>query len=533
MRVATRTPVHRWLTALLLVGGFISLFLRFRRENYLSFYDDDLFYYLKIAGNLVARHRSTFDGLHLTNGYHPLWLLVLTVPTAVAGGTALFLLIQAFLCACFTAIVLTTSSILGRFSQDASAIQLVTTVIALQSLLVLRGGMEVNLTVPLVLCLCAFRLRRHFQYDLRDAAVCGLLAALVVLSRLDSVLFIATLFAFEFIALFGHSSAQQTRRSAFGRYLLTLTTAVLPVLGYVVVNRILFSTWTPLSAQAKQLRLHHGFTTGALESLLRYLPAATRLLIVYPIAIGVVLATVALLTGRRRVTAPGAQSIVYSLLIFPWLHLLALSWLSDWALWGWYVYPWVLASVAVYIVAFSPVAHAHTSQPTPGLLASSSRLALASIAVFAFVALESRRTMTDNRCYSYGRDLQSFAQTHTGIYAMGDAAGTAGYLMDQPLVQLEGLVMDKPYLDNLRQQRSLNAVLHDYQVRYYVAIDPVVSGACLRATEPAQAGADAPHMQGVFCQLPIATYRHERHTLAVFDLAAQEVSLGPLQISAP
>src|SRR4029078_7829570 len=37
---------------------------------------DDGYYYFKIAQNLAAGRGSTFDGLHGTNGYHPLWLLV-------------------------------------------------------------------------------------------------------------------------------------------------------------------------------------------------------------------------------------------------------------------------------------------------------------------------------------------------------------------------------------------------------------------------------------------------------------------------
>lgn len=39
---------------------------------------DDAFYYLQIAGNLSARGLSTFDGAAPTNGYHPLWMAVLT-----------------------------------------------------------------------------------------------------------------------------------------------------------------------------------------------------------------------------------------------------------------------------------------------------------------------------------------------------------------------------------------------------------------------------------------------------------------------
>jgi hypothetical protein len=37
---------------------------------------DDAFYYFRTARNIVAGLGSTFDGVSLTNGYHPLWMLV-------------------------------------------------------------------------------------------------------------------------------------------------------------------------------------------------------------------------------------------------------------------------------------------------------------------------------------------------------------------------------------------------------------------------------------------------------------------------
>lgn len=39
---------------------------------------DDAFYYFKIAQNMVLNKGSTFDGINLTNGYHPLWLWLCT-----------------------------------------------------------------------------------------------------------------------------------------------------------------------------------------------------------------------------------------------------------------------------------------------------------------------------------------------------------------------------------------------------------------------------------------------------------------------
>jgi hypothetical protein len=37
---------------------------------------DDAYYYFKVAQNIAEGNGSTFDGINLTNGYHPLWMLI-------------------------------------------------------------------------------------------------------------------------------------------------------------------------------------------------------------------------------------------------------------------------------------------------------------------------------------------------------------------------------------------------------------------------------------------------------------------------
>ena len=41
------------------------------------FNTDDAFYYFKVAQNIVEGQGVSFDGIARTNGYHPLWLIVL------------------------------------------------------------------------------------------------------------------------------------------------------------------------------------------------------------------------------------------------------------------------------------------------------------------------------------------------------------------------------------------------------------------------------------------------------------------------
>src|SRR5438105_15832144 len=42
-----------------------------------TLFEDDAFYYFRIARNIALGHGSTYDGVNSTNGYQPLWLAVL------------------------------------------------------------------------------------------------------------------------------------------------------------------------------------------------------------------------------------------------------------------------------------------------------------------------------------------------------------------------------------------------------------------------------------------------------------------------
>lgn len=70
----------------LLVACLLALPLLWPRDALVNLFYDDAFYYFVIARNLVAHGRFTFDGLHATNGFHPLWLFLVTPLFAVFGG---------------------------------------------------------------------------------------------------------------------------------------------------------------------------------------------------------------------------------------------------------------------------------------------------------------------------------------------------------------------------------------------------------------------------------------------------------------
>jgi hypothetical protein len=90
-----RERFARYLPALCRLAAYIASFLvaapfvyHLARgsDAYLGLLEDDYFYYAIIADNLVSNGRITYDGVTLTNGFHPLWFAVIVLLRAVCGG---------------------------------------------------------------------------------------------------------------------------------------------------------------------------------------------------------------------------------------------------------------------------------------------------------------------------------------------------------------------------------------------------------------------------------------------------------------
>jgi hypothetical protein len=144
-------------------------------------------------------------------------------------------------------------------------------------------------------------------------------------------------------------------------------------------------------------------------------------------------------------------------------------------------------------------------------------LALLLLTVFATV-VRMRWTVQQADIYAASLDIQRFASTHPGTYAMGDRAGRVGFLLTDPVVNLEGLMMDRDYLAYVRDQSPLREVLAQYNVRYYIGTAYKPFTGCFEASEPVKAGPHSAHMRAEFCEPPLATYFHHGIQTLIFDL---------------
>ena len=506
--------VAGWAAVLLFVGLAFSLTLPFlSHESWLIFVQDDLLYYLKVAQNLSHGQGSTFNGIAPTNGYQPLWFLVLTAlsfftqsPRSILG----FLAVSDWVAALATYLLVRR---LFRFSGARPWLNFAfSAAITLYSVMLFFYGMEVTLTVPLLLATISVLVQVEWlQRGWRQTFLLGLLLSALVLSRIDTLIFGG-------LVLLGILVTPALRRLIRPDLVGGALLGLLPVPAYALLNRLEFHTFLPISGMAKELKFDHLPSLEPWRVFFHPLPLSFALLFVVALA---------LLPRVAPRLSPMARIVFPATILFPFVYYTTLCCVSDWTLWGWYYYPLRTALfISLFIFALYP--------PLARVLQRPSVVGFLVVAVFVMLgAMRWRRQQVD--IYDASVEIARFAQTHPGLYAMGDRAGRVAALMPDPILQTEGLMMDRPYLELIRRQTPLREVLARYNVRYYVgtAYEPFTG--CFQANEPAKAGPQSAHMRAQFCEAPEATFSHEGVETLIFDLkpdlkpAAQTSASGDLK----
>ncbi|MBN1657232.1 MAG: hypothetical protein JXA93_02470, partial [Anaerolineae bacterium] len=190
-----RTQV--WLLAILVLGLLIrALTVVLGVEVLLTkTLPDDAFYYFKIARQITQGHGVTFDGLVPTNGFHPLWMVVITPIFALFQSDRAVLAALA-VASCFDAVSAWMGyRVVKRLTGRAEPGVLVALAYFLNPFvwLLSLNGLETALCVMLV-ALTAERLvalQDNPAPGVFDFAVLGALLGLAVLARTDNVFLVA------------------------------------------------------------------------------------------------------------------------------------------------------------------------------------------------------------------------------------------------------------------------------------------------------------------------------------------------------
>ena len=231
-----------FLAGLALLGVFLALPLPTFLGRILA---DDAFYYLVPARHFLQGLGTTFDGVALTNGYHPLWMLVVIAGVWLTPESLHLYLLPAMSGVFYLLGALGLSFLL--FPQRSAFEKAVLFSIFCFNFLAFRvhlQGLENGLNFFILAALLIY-LQNHFTSP-RKFWILGCLLALLALSRVDHVLF----------AFFVLGLLCVLRRKAPGRLVREGLAAGLPVLAlfgsYLCMNQLVFGSFLPVSGMAKE-----------------------------------------------------------------------------------------------------------------------------------------------------------------------------------------------------------------------------------------------------------------------------------------
>lgn len=410
------------------------------RESWPLLFADDAYYYFGVAMNIASGHGSTFSGLTETNGYHPIWMLVLSGVAAVVRDPHHFLVAVVVVQSLLWVALVREAVLLGRrLGAEGPA---VIGVAALGVLAVITGqlsfsGME---SAPLlVVLLLAVRLIVQIDDDDRPAHAelrVGLVLALVCLTRLDAALTAVPLAAVA--ALRGRATLGLVAR----RGVRLVGPLAVAIAGYIAASLVVFGTPSPVSGQAKSLGAPF-FNTLPVKQSLQAGQIGGRPL--WLGALALVMLAVAIALRDRNDSAPGRRLLWCGLAFVAGQAFLFayLTVATSYPIWAWYHYNSAMVAFCAATLIARSLATRYERPVAMACLAIGATFAVVQLPTVYSSNLNHRPEAVETARF-IDDQLPSDA-----VLAMGDRAGLVGYLGDRPMLQTEGLMADAQWLHDL------------------------------------------------------------------------------------
>jgi hypothetical protein len=233
----------------------------------------------------------------------------------------------------------------------------------------------------------------------------------------------------------------------------------LPLIIYLAINLTYYDTLVPVSGLAKQLKSDYLPALKTIQSVFVF----TANGIIYTIIPAIMnLASIILFFFNYKNIAQKHLPFVIPALIFPMLIILYYSIFSGWEFWAWYFYIFIPSIIVFFIL---------TEEFISRLINKKVNIIFVTLIIIYCLLFAFNKKPLDYEEFNVALKLEQFEATHKGIYAMGDRAGLAGYLIESPLIQTEGLVMDKEFITAIKTL-NLNDLLKRYKVDYFISRNP-------------------------------------------------------------
>lgn len=452
-------------------------------------FDDDAFYYFKIAENIANGSGSTFNRVYFTNGYHPLWMGILVSLQLFAKISGLnFLILVKFVTILFYLITLAIGYNYIKNNGNGLHGVAMAVLLAMFYILIAQGGMEIVLTIPLLLFFLF-----EYLYKKRFFWLC-LLAAGLFLSRIDSVILIVLPLLFTSINVFKKDKKR----------LIFLSMPVFVIGAYVVLNLIYFKIPFPISGLAKTSSEFSLFETPMWKSVFVEYTNWKKINLMALLSFLVMFVYMLLPKAHHFKNSP------LPLLFGVCLYFLVTAARSDWPMWPWYFYSVCIIFILAYLVFLDSQKMCQIKSNFSLITRKVLGRTLSLLIIFEsfYLGLAVIRTIfIPYPTQPTSIEVVNYMNSHPGRYAMGDRAGLIGYLSRAPIIQLEGLVMDAQYLQILkRTSMTLTNIFETYHVDYYITCASKEENGYYSVKEPIFGGRYTRKAHGSFNYQPVIAF---------------------------
>lgn len=408
---------------------------------------DDAYYYLGIVRSIVEAGSSSFLPPYETNGYQPLWVMVLTASAFVFGTSEKSLAIQMY------TISFAFVGIFAYLSKRNYGLAFPAILSATVFSFVTLEGMETAMMAVYVL---AF-------FEAKSWKSRGIFSSLIFLTRLDALALVAARDCYLFL---------RKKERDFKHYLILTPIVVI----YAFVNYYSFGSFVPVSGLAKSVGNIPG--ENFLSIFFSYAPQLK-----VPIAILIaILISSALLTRNTTIKFKDELIALFiSLLIITGYY----GTLSGWPLWPWYHWPammlffYVVTEAAYHLSQFD-VSHLGENRTLTyvAFLTFFALFCYSAIPAVAFSrAIVGKVLRSKNPIQSFGvknLELVSYIKESKfprgTFFAMGDRAGSFGFFLGRNyrFLHTEGLVGPYEYYKYLKNDIG-EEFLRSQKIDYLVA----------------------------------------------------------------
>lgn len=418
-------------------------------EYLLKFTNDDSYFYLKTALVFAREGKSSFDGINLTNGYHPLWFILLSFVykfCLILGLNSGELLLR--ITFIFTSLInLVSLLFVYKFTKGSlylinKSTHIIIYLLLIPLVLFYLIGLEVQIFI-LTLIILIYLLSKVFKGETDKILK-------VFLSFIFSILFLARVDLFWYVIATILFFLIVRNKKLLKAQLKLFIIPLLIFVAYILINKLIFHTYYPISSYYK-------FSLNVSENL-KFFPLPLKDPINFSVLMLIIFFTLFYyLTGTSRITKnyDDIKLLEYLNMAF-FLFLIVNFLLNSNGVREWYYTFPMFTSILLFIFSINKIRYHN--------------LIILSVIIFNIFYFLIFRTnyYNHNSAYKFAQRVKELLPKDSIIFQV-DYSGLISFFSDMQIINGDGLINSFDYYKTLKEGKLsdyLKKVKPDYIIFY-------------------------------------------------------------------